>query len=133
MKLKNDLIRGNNEKLLATHKKNYEFISRSIGNVDEIIKKLTDFQIAIPSWALGTGGYQVWKICGRWRTGFPGRKNCRCGIASCIKPVKRGHLFTYSLGYTGRCGKNKITGSFLRIDIRCRKLQYIPGSARATA
>jgi len=64
MKLEKDLISKNNENFLAAHKKNYEFISQSIGSPKDVIKKLTDFQIAIPSWALGTGGTRFGRFGG---------------------------------------------------------------------
>ncbi len=64
MKLKKELIRTNNDELLESHKKNYAFISHSIHNPQEVIKKLIDFQIAIPSWALGTGGTRFGRFGG---------------------------------------------------------------------
>src|SRR5678815_3495411 len=45
-----------NDGNLKTHRLQYEFVAGSISNRDEIIQKLVDFQVAIPSWALGAGG-----------------------------------------------------------------------------
>src|SRR6478736_3159115 len=45
-----------NDKAAAEHKRRFEFVAGSINNVDSILQKLVDFQIAIPSWALGAGG-----------------------------------------------------------------------------
>jgi L-rhamnose isomerase/sugar isomerase len=45
-----------NDANLKTHRQQYEFVAGSISNRDEIIQKLIDFQVAIPSWALGAGG-----------------------------------------------------------------------------
>src|ERR1700712_929527 len=45
-----------NEEHLNEHMKDLSFLKSKINNSEEIIKKLIDFQIAIPSWALGTGG-----------------------------------------------------------------------------
>jgi L-rhamnose isomerase/sugar isomerase len=45
-----------NDASLKTHRQQYEFVAGSISNRDEIIQKLIDFQVAIPSWALGAGG-----------------------------------------------------------------------------
>jgi L-rhamnose isomerase/sugar isomerase len=45
-----------NEAHLKTHRQQYEFVAGAISNRDEIIQKLVDFQVAIPSWALGAGG-----------------------------------------------------------------------------
>ena len=56
MVLRKEKIEKANEVNLSKHKKSFEFISKGINNTDEVIKKLVDFQVAIPSWALGTGG-----------------------------------------------------------------------------
>src|SRR5512138_2519010 len=45
-----------NDANLKAHRQQYEFVAGSISNRDEIIQKLIDFQVAIPSWALGAGG-----------------------------------------------------------------------------
>jgi len=56
MKLENYHIESNNSDLVAAHQRKLEFISSEIPESSAIIDKLVDFQIAIPSWALGTGG-----------------------------------------------------------------------------
>lgn len=45
-----------NQSLLAEHRRRFEFVAEGIKNPDTLIQKLIDFQVAIPSWALGTGG-----------------------------------------------------------------------------
>ncbi|MEO8823651.1 MAG: TIM barrel protein [Ginsengibacter sp.] len=64
MILRKEQIEKSNEKNLSKHEKSYEFISGEINNVDEVIKKLIDFQVAIPSWALGTGGTRFGRFPG---------------------------------------------------------------------
>ncbi|HEY5371965.1 MAG TPA: TIM barrel protein [Hanamia sp.] len=64
MILRKEHIEKSNEENLLMHKKRYEFISGQINKVDEIIKKLIDFQVAIPSWALGTGGTRFGRFPG---------------------------------------------------------------------
>ncbi len=49
---------------LSEHKRKFEFVASSIKNVDEVLQKLLDFQIAIPSWALGTGGTRFGRFSG---------------------------------------------------------------------
>ena len=49
-------IERSNKENLSKHKKSYTFISDQINDPDGVIKKLIAFQVAIPSWALGTGG-----------------------------------------------------------------------------
>lgn len=49
---------------LSEHKRKFEFVASSLKNVDEVLQKLVDFQIAIPSWALGTGGTRFGRFSG---------------------------------------------------------------------
>src|SRR5690242_12025174 len=49
-------IQESNEQFAKEHQPNFEFIASSIKSADSILQKLIDFQIAIPSWALGAGG-----------------------------------------------------------------------------
>jgi len=64
MILNKTLIEENNHSYVASHKRNYEFVASAINNIDEVIKKLIDFQVAIPSWALGTGGTRFGRFSG---------------------------------------------------------------------
>ena len=64
MILSKELIQKNNSDYLTDHKRDYAFITDHINNPDNLIKKLTDFQIAIPSWALGTGGTRFGRFGG---------------------------------------------------------------------
>ena len=56
MKLENYHIESHNADLLTKHQRKLAFISAEIEGSAVIIDKLVKFQIAIPSWALGTGG-----------------------------------------------------------------------------
>src|SRR3990170_2633813 len=47
-----------------SHQKKLEGLKSDIPNAEHIIKKLVDFQIAIPSWALGTGGTRFARFAG---------------------------------------------------------------------
>ena len=64
MILDKKLIEQSNDGFALNHKRNYEFIAASINNADAVIKKLMAFQIAIPSWALGTGGTRFGRFSG---------------------------------------------------------------------
>lgn len=57
-------IQDHNEQVLAKHKKQYAFISDTVSNTADIIEKLKALQIAIPSWALGTGGTRFGRFSG---------------------------------------------------------------------
>src|SRR5690242_19027225 len=56
MQIEKNRIEEYNQSLLKEHKRRFDFIAAEINNVDDIIQKLRAFQIAIPSWALGSGG-----------------------------------------------------------------------------
>jgi L-rhamnose isomerase/sugar isomerase len=56
MKLENYQIDSHNSDLSGAHRRKLDFIVAEIPGSAAIIDKLVDFQIAIPSWALGTGG-----------------------------------------------------------------------------
>ncbi len=64
MLLDKQLIADSNAKLLADHKRRFDFTTEGVSNLEEVIKKLVDFQIAIPSWALGTGGTRFGRFAG---------------------------------------------------------------------
>lgn len=49
-------IQESNEQFAKDHKRKFDFVASSVNNVESILQKLVDFQIAIPSWALGAGG-----------------------------------------------------------------------------
>ena len=49
---------------LSKHEKRFEFLATELQDVEAIIQKLIDFQVAIPSWALGTGGTRFGRFSG---------------------------------------------------------------------
>ncbi|MDQ3847042.1 MAG: sugar isomerase, partial [Bacteroidota bacterium] len=53
-----------NQSLLKEHKCKFDFIASVITDVESVLQKLIDFQIAIPSWALGTGGTRFGRFSG---------------------------------------------------------------------
>jgi len=57
-------IDGHNSDLMASHKKQFDFLASSIPSVETVIEKLMTFQVAIPSWALGTGGTRFGRFSG---------------------------------------------------------------------
>src|SRR5580765_4459652 len=56
MRIEKNKLQEHNQSLLAEHERKYDFIASGIKNVESVLQKLIDFQVAIPSWALGTGG-----------------------------------------------------------------------------
>jgi len=56
MQVSKQKIQEYNQPLLKEHQRKFDFISAGARDVQGILKKLIDFQVAIPSWALGSGG-----------------------------------------------------------------------------
>ncbi|MEK6548064.1 MAG: TIM barrel protein [Bacteroidota bacterium] len=57
-------ISNHNEALLAQHTRRLDFLKSEVNLPAGILQKLKDFQIAIPSWALGTGGTRFGRFSG---------------------------------------------------------------------
>ncbi|MGJ1438652.1 TIM barrel protein [Sphingobacterium siyangense] len=57
-------IAAHNDQLQARHQRAFDFVSHEIVQTEEILEKLQKFQIAIPSWALGTGGTRFGRFSG---------------------------------------------------------------------
>lgn len=57
-------IEEHNQSGINDHKRRLDFISSEIKDAERIISKLVDFQVAIPSWALGTGGTRFGRFSG---------------------------------------------------------------------
>ncbi len=69
MQIEKYKIQEYSEPLLADHKRKFDFVATGISHVEQVIQKLIDFQVAIPSWALGTGGTRFGRFSG---AGEPG-------------------------------------------------------------
>jgi L-rhamnose isomerase/sugar isomerase len=53
-----------NHQQADNHQRKLEGVAADINNVEEVLKKLSVFNIAIPSWALGTGGTRFGRFSG---------------------------------------------------------------------
>jgi len=69
MRIERQSIQQHNEKYFQAHQTRFEFARNTIPDVEKIISKLIDFNVAIPSWALGTGGTRFARFSG---AGEPG-------------------------------------------------------------
>src|SRR5690606_7334789 len=62
------LIKSHNDQTLPDHRESFDYFSRKLEkqnrNSQDIVKKLKEFQIAIPSWALGNGGTRFGRFSG---------------------------------------------------------------------
>lgn len=60
MRIDKNHIQDTNQKYITEHIEHFDFLSSLLSKkgygIDSIVKKLSDFQVAIPSWALGAGG-----------------------------------------------------------------------------
>ncbi|MCL4142057.1 UNVERIFIED_CONTAM: hypothetical protein GTU68_012588 [Idotea baltica] len=60
MHIKKEYIQEQNQKKNTLHRERFDFLSNDLTkqeiDVESVIKKISDFQVAIPSWALGAGG-----------------------------------------------------------------------------
>ncbi|MDO6430621.1 TIM barrel protein [Flavitalea sp. BT771] len=64
MQIEKYKIDSHNQSLLKEHRRRFEFLAAGIGDLESILQKLIDFQVAIPSWALGTGGTRFGRFSG---------------------------------------------------------------------
>ncbi|MHA4736399.1 TIM barrel protein [Dyadobacter sp. MSC1_007] len=68
MKIEQYQIDQHNDSLFSRHNNQFIYIKEQLGeqgiNANDIVKALEDFQVAIPSWALGTGGTRFGRFSG---------------------------------------------------------------------
>ncbi len=69
MQLSKQVIQEDNQRILSNHKRKFDFVAADVKNLQQVVDKLVAFQIAIPSWALGTGGTRFGRFSG---AGEPG-------------------------------------------------------------
>ncbi len=55
---------SHNAQAFKDHSRKLDFLKSEIPHVNEVIQKLISFQVAIPSWALGTGGTRFGRFAG---------------------------------------------------------------------
>jgi len=64
MHIENHTIDAHNQFLLAGHRRKMEYVMESVKNPEALLRKLVEFEVAIPSWALGTGGTRFGRFSG---------------------------------------------------------------------
>ncbi len=64
MQLTKETIAEHNQSLAKSHQKQFDFIAEGVNDLQTLLQKLIDFQIAIPSWALGSGGTRFGRFPG---------------------------------------------------------------------
>jgi L-rhamnose isomerase/sugar isomerase len=64
MRIDQSVINEHNQQYISKHKDAFGYTASRINNTEAILEKLIAFQIAIPSWALGTGGTRFGRFSG---------------------------------------------------------------------
>lgn len=64
MKINSTALAAHNESLLKKHQARLAFLKSELPGYEEMLRKLMAFQVAIPSWALGTGGTRFGRFAG---------------------------------------------------------------------
>ncbi|MBS1602955.1 MAG: sugar isomerase [Bacteroidetes bacterium] len=64
MQIEKYKIEEHNRSLLKEHGRRFEFAAAGVTDAEGILGRLVDFQVAIPSWALGTGGTRFGRFSG---------------------------------------------------------------------
>jgi len=64
MQLDKHKIEELNNRTLAKHQHQFEFVAADVKDLNSVLKKLGAFNITIPSWALGTGGTRFGRFSG---------------------------------------------------------------------
>jgi len=62
--MEQNIIDEFNHQHLGKHQQKFGFIASEVPAANDVVKKLTAFNIAIPSWALGTGGTRFGRFSG---------------------------------------------------------------------
>lgn len=57
-------ITQHNEQLEVSHRRRFMRLADELPNAEQVIGRLVDFEVAIPSWALGTGGTRFGRFSG---------------------------------------------------------------------
>lgn len=64
MQIENHIIDAHNEFRLSDHRRKLEFVRETAKQSEWVVRKLMEFEVAIPSWALGTGGTRFGRFSG---------------------------------------------------------------------
>jgi L-rhamnose isomerase / sugar isomerase len=64
MPIEQEKIDEHNYALLPEHRRKLEYITAGLPDAAAVLRRLIDFQVAIPSWALGTGGTRFGRFSG---------------------------------------------------------------------
>src|SRR5690606_23648545 len=84
MRIDAEAIRDQNRRGETAHREAFEFLAPRLDgaghDVESLLKKITDFQIAVPSWALGSGGTRFARFPGGGEPGSLEEKMLDVGL-----------------------------------------------------
>ena len=100
-----------------------------IPNAEDIIQKLNAFNIAIPSWALGTGGTRFGRFSGGGEPRSLEEKIEDVGIIQALNKSSNAISLHIPWDIPEHASSDQIPCCSARNTFRCRELQYISGSA----
>ena len=80
MQIETSTIEEHNQKLIKQHNADVDYLASHIDGVELLISKLVAFQIAVPSWALGTGGTRFGRFSGLGEPGSLEEKIADVGL-----------------------------------------------------
>ncbi len=80
MLIDKEKIAAHNDKMIVHHEKRFRSLTDITGDTGSILRKLIDFQVAIPSWALGTGGTRFGRFSGGGEPGSLEEKIADVGL-----------------------------------------------------
>jgi L-rhamnose isomerase/sugar isomerase len=64
MQIEKHTVEELNQQIIGKHEKQFERTAEDLPGLEDVMKKLAAFNIAIPSWALGTGGTRFGRFSG---------------------------------------------------------------------
>ena len=100
MKLEKSTIENHNAALLNTHRQRFSFLSPVVPDIEKLLSKLIAFNVAIPSWALGTGGTRFARFSAGGEPRNLEEKIEDIGLLHALNAFKRRHFFAYSMGHS---------------------------------
>jgi L-rhamnose isomerase len=131
MKIEQYQIDQHNDSLFSRHNNQFIFLQEQLGeqgiNAKDIVKALEAFQVAIPSWALGTGGTRFGRFSASRRTPLAGRKIEDVGLLHALNRSSGSISLHIPWDIPGQARADHRSGNVAGFNIRCGQFQYFSG------
>ena len=132
MQIERSAIEIYNESLYKEHQRKYSFICGEIENAEGLLQKLIDFQVAIPTWALGTGGTRFGRFSGGGEPRTLEEKIEDVGLLHALNKSSGAISLHIPWDIPRKSYVYQSIGSTAWYSVRCYEFKYFPGSARPT-